>query len=144
TLLATCGLSNDQQNVAIWDTLMPTSRANITSFACHETHGAQCLAYSQSNQLLISGGKQGDICIFDLRQRKRLATSQAHDSHLKTFCLDPLEKYYVTGSAKGNIKIWRLLGCELVHCYYGEHFRRGFLHSQISGVNHLHLTTSRH
>ncbi|CAF0735297.1 unnamed protein product [Rotaria sordida] len=145
TLLATCGLSNDQQNVAIWDTLMPTSRANITSFSCHDTTGGgQCLAYSQSHQLLISGGKRGDICIFDLRQRKRLATSQAHDSHLKALCLDPLEKFYVTGSTEGNIKIWRLHGCEMVHCFYGEHSRRGFLHSQISGVNHLHLTTSRH
>ncbi|CAF1387729.1 unnamed protein product [Adineta ricciae] len=144
TLLATCGSSNDQQNVALWDTLMPPARANITSFTCHEANGAQCLAYSQSYQLLLSGGKQGDICIFDLRQRKRLATSQAHDSHMKTLCLDPLEKFYVTGSTKGNIKIWRLHGCEMIHCFYGEHFRRGFLHSQISGVNHLHLTASRH
>ncbi|CAF4260362.1 unnamed protein product, partial [Rotaria sp. Silwood2] len=145
TLLATCGLSNDHQNVAIWDTLMPTSRANITSFSCHDTTGGgQCLAYSQSHQLLISGGKRGDICIFDIRQRRRLATSQAHDSHLKALCLDPLEKFYVTGSTEGNIKIWRLHGCEMVHCFYGEHYRRGFLHSQISGVNHLHLTASRH
>ncbi|CAF4557049.1 unnamed protein product [Rotaria sp. Silwood1] len=144
TLLATCGLSNDHQNVAIWDTLMPASRANITSFSCHDTTGGgQCLAYSQSHQLLISGGKRGDICIFDLRQRKRLATSQAHDSHLKALCLDPLEQFYVTGSTEGNIKIWRLHGCEMVHCFYSEHSRRGFLHSQISGVNHLHLTANR-
>jgi WD40 repeat protein len=75
------------------------------AFTCHEASGGQCLAYSQSYQLLISGGKQGDICIFDLRQRKRLATSQAHDSHLKALCLDPLEKFYITGSTKGNIKV---------------------------------------
>ncbi|CAM4805811.1 unnamed protein product [Rotaria magnacalcarata] len=145
TLLATCGLSTDHQNVAIWDTLMPTSRANITSFSCHDTGGGgQCLAYSQSHQLLISGGKRGDICIFDLRQRKRLAISQAHDSQLKALCLDPLEKFYVTGSTEGNIKVWRLQGCEMVQCFYNEHSRRGFLHSQTSGVNHLHLTASRH
>ena len=77
------------------------------AFTCHEAGGggSQCLAYSPSYQLLISGGKRGDICIFDLRQRKRLATSQAHDSHLKALCLDPLEKFYVTGSTEGNIKV---------------------------------------
>jgi len=123
TLLATCGISIDQQNVSIWDTLMPTSRSMIIckkkiekifkkiilfiilAFTCHETNGGQCLAYSQSYQLLLSAGKRGDICIFDLRQRKRLATSQAHDSHLKALSLDPLEKFYVTGSAEGNIKV---------------------------------------
>ncbi|CAF4319571.1 unnamed protein product, partial [Rotaria magnacalcarata] len=115
------------------------------SFSCHDTGGGgQCLAYSQSHQLLISGGKRGDICIFDLRQRKRLAISQAHDSQLKALCLDPLEKFYVTGSTEGNIKVWRLQGCEMVQCFYNEHSRRGFLHSQTSGVNHLHLTASRH
>ncbi|CAF4264513.1 unnamed protein product, partial [Rotaria magnacalcarata] len=114
-------------------------------FSCHDTGGGgQCLAYSQSHQLLISGGKRGDICIFDLRQRKRLAISQAHDSQLKALCLDPLEKFYVTGSTEGNIKVWRLQGCEMVQCFYNEHSRRGFLHSQTSGVNHLHLTASRH
>jgi WD40 repeat protein len=77
------------------------------AFTCHEASGggSQCLAYAQSYQLLISAGKRGDICIFDLRQRKRLATSQAHDSHLKALCLDPLEKFYVTGSTEGNIKV---------------------------------------
>lgn len=125
TILATCGLSTDQQNVAIWDTLMPPTRANITckidgstidqssvlsvrlAFTCHESGGGagQCLVYSPTYQLLISGGKRGDIAIFDLRQRKRLANSQAHESHLKALCLDPLEKFYITGSTEGNIKV---------------------------------------
>ncbi len=77
----------------------------FVAFTCHEANGGQCLAYSQSYQLLLSAGKRGDVCIFDLRQRKRLATSQAHDSHLKALALDPLEKFYVTGSAEGNIKV---------------------------------------
>jgi WD40 repeat protein len=81
------------------------------AFTCHEASGGgQCLAYSQSYQLLISGGKRGDICIFDLRQRKRLATSQAHDSHLKALSLDPLEKFYATGSTEGNIKVKKKYG----------------------------------
>jgi WD40 repeat protein len=77
------------------------------AFTCHEAGGGggQCLAYSSAYQLIISGGKRGDICIFDLRQRKRLATSQAHDSHLRALCLDPSEKFYLTGSAEGNIKV---------------------------------------
>lgn len=38
------------------------------AFTCHE-QGASSLIYAPQHQLLISAGKKGDICIFDVRQR---------------------------------------------------------------------------
>ena len=78
----------------------------IIAFPCHELGGgAQCVVYSPRNQSIISGGKRGDICIFDLRQRRRLGFAQAHDSSLKALAFDPYEQFYVTGSSEGNIKV---------------------------------------
>lgn len=38
------------------------------AFTCHE-QGASSLVYAPQHQLLISAGKKGDVCIFDVRQR---------------------------------------------------------------------------
>lgn len=40
----------------------------FAAFTCHD-QGASSLAYAPQHQLLISAGKKGDICIFDVRQR---------------------------------------------------------------------------
>jgi WD40 repeat protein len=39
-----------------------------TAFACHD-QGCSSLAFAPQHQLLISAGKKGDVCIFDVRQR---------------------------------------------------------------------------
>ena len=60
SVVATAGISNDQRNICIWDTLLPSHRSLVTSFLCHES-GATSLIYSPRHQLLISGGKKGDM-----------------------------------------------------------------------------------
>lgn len=40
----------------------------LLAFTCHD-QGASSLVYAPQHQLLISAGKKGDICIFDVRQR---------------------------------------------------------------------------
>lgn len=83
------GHSSESKNVAIWDTLLPQKKAMVsckisiyekiiasnivlffskTAFACHD-QGASSLVYAPQHQLLISAGKKGDVCIFDIRQR---------------------------------------------------------------------------
>lgn len=41
---------------------------NILAFTCHD-QGASSLIYAPQHQVLISSGKKGDVCIFDVRQR---------------------------------------------------------------------------
>lgn len=41
---------------------------HCAAFACHD-QGASCLTYAPQHQLIISAGKKGDVCIFDMRQR---------------------------------------------------------------------------
>ena len=56
-------------------------------------------------QLLISGGKRGSVCIFDVRRRQVRHRFAAHEAAIKCMALDPAEEYFVTGSDEGDIKV---------------------------------------
>lgn len=59
------------------------------------------------HQYVISAGKKGDVCIFDVRQRTLRLKFQAHESAIKCLAVDPMEEFFVTGSADGDIKVIR-------------------------------------
>lgn len=73
-------------------------------FMCHE-QGASALILAPQHQLLISGGKKGDINIFDVRQRQQRHRFQAHESAIKCLALDPHEEFFVSGAGDGDIKV---------------------------------------
>lgn len=107
------------------------------------------LAYAEEHQSLISAGKKGAICIWDIRQRALRHKFQGeksnqffyrsdttcilsmnlvvvgHESAIKCMCLDPSEEYFCTGSADGDIKVWDFNGKTLAG-FLGEHSRSGF------------------
>lgn len=76
----------------------------FAAFICHE-HGCPAIVYAPHHQLLISGGRKGEVCIFDIRQRQLRHTFQAHDVPIRCLAMDPEEEYFVTGSAEGDIKV---------------------------------------
>ena len=105
SLVVTAGQSSDHKNVVLWDTLLPAKKRMVTSFSCHEQHGASSLLFAPMNQLLITGGRKGDVYIFDMRQRIQRNKFVAHEnSAIKCMALDPAEEFFVTGSADGEIK----------------------------------------
>ncbi|XP_010153929.1 PREDICTED: dmX-like protein 2 isoform X3 [Eurypyga helias] len=136
SLVATAGQSNDNRNVCLWDTLVSSGNSLIHAFTCHD-HGATVLQYAPKHQLLISGGRKGYICIFDIRQRQTLYTFQAHESAVKALALDPSEDYFVTGSAEGNMKVWRLTGYNLTHSFKNEHAKQSIFRNIGAGVTQI-------
>uniref|UniRef100_A0A8D2MNU3 Dmx like 2 n=1 Tax=Zonotrichia albicollis TaxID=44394 RepID=A0A8D2MNU3_ZONAL len=136
SLVATSGQSNDNRNVCLWDTLVSSTNSLIHAFTCHD-HGATVLQYAPKHQLLISGGRKGYICIFDIRQRQILFTFQAHESAVKALALDPSEDYFVTGSAEGNMKVWRLTGYNLIHSFKNEHAKQSLFRNIGAGVTQI-------
>ncbi|XP_021567619.1 dmX-like protein 2 isoform X4 [Carlito syrichta] len=139
SLVATSGQSNDNRNVCLWDTLISPGNSLIHGFTCHD-HGATVLQYAPKQQLLISGGRKGYICIFDIRQRQLIHTFQAHDSAIKALALDPYEEYFTTGSAEGNIKVWRLTGHGLIHSFKSEHAKQSIFRNIGAGVMQIDIT----
>ncbi|XP_059680024.1 dmX-like protein 2 isoform X6 [Gavia stellata] len=136
SLVATSGQSNDNRNVCLWDTLVSSGNSLIHAFTCHD-HGATVLQYAPKHQLLISGGRKGCICIFDIRQRQILYNFQAHESAVKALALDPSEDYFVTGSAEGNMKVWRLTGYNLIHSFKNEHAKQSIFRNIGAGVTQI-------
>ncbi|PIO32579.1 hypothetical protein AB205_0155050 [Aquarana catesbeiana] len=105
----------------------------ITAFTCHDS-GATVVAYAPKNQLLISGGRKGFTCLFDLRQRQQRHVFQSHDSAVKAIAIDTTEEYFITGSAEGNIKIWSLTNFTLLHTFLNEHARQSLFRNIGTGV----------
>ncbi|XP_046448229.1 dmX-like protein 2 isoform X2 [Daphnia pulex] len=145
SILATTGHSSESRNVVLWDTLMPQRKAIIHSFVCHE-NGGTSLLYASQHQLLISAGRKGIVCLWDLRQRTLRHKFTAHDSSvaIKCMALDPNEEFFATGSADGDIKVWSLATQHLLYAFPAEHSRSSFFRSmgQGNGVNQIHLDTS--
>ena len=155
----TAGHSNDHKNVVLWDTLMPAKKCMVSSFACHE-NGASSIVYAPLNQILITGGKKGEVCIFDMRQRIQRDRFQAHEGAIKCIAMDPGEEFFATGSSDGDIKVsfrvnlitifnnlflskvWSLMGParQLLFSFMQEHTRSTFFRSMMGmGVSHLYI-----
>uniref|UniRef100_A0AAY4EI42 RAVE complex protein Rav1 C-terminal domain-containing protein n=1 Tax=Denticeps clupeoides TaxID=299321 RepID=A0AAY4EI42_9TELE len=133
SLIATAGQSNDNRNVCLWDTLISPSNTMVHAFTCHE-NGATVLQYAPKQQLIITGGRKGFVCIFDIRQRQLLHTFQAHDSAIKALAMDSTEDFFVTGSAEGNMKVWKLTGHGLMHSFSTEHAKQSIFRNIGAGV----------
>ncbi|XP_043915100.1 dmX-like protein 1 [Protopterus annectens] len=143
SLIATAGQSTDNRNVCLWDTLVPPYNNLVHAFFCHES-GATVLAYAPKHYLLISGGRRGFVCVFDLRQRQQRMMFQAHDSPVKAVAVDPTEEYFITGSAEGNVKVWSLSTHNLLHTFLGEHSRQSIFRNIGNGVMQIEIGPSNH
>lgn len=106
SLLVTVGHSSGDANVSLWDTLMPSSKTTVHSFIGH-TDGAMCVGYLPNSQTIVSGGRHGDVCLWDIRQRQLRTTIKAFDSAsiVKALCVDPNGDYFIVGSSDGDIKV---------------------------------------
>ncbi|XP_063310187.1 dmX-like protein 1 isoform X1 [Pelobates fuscus] len=133
SLIATAGQSTDNRNVCLWDTLVSPTNSSIHAFTCHDS-GATVISYAPKNQLLISGGRKGFTCLFDLRQKQQRHVFQSHDSAVKAIAVDTTEEYFITGSAEGNIKVWSLSTFSLLHTFINEHARQSIFRNIGTGV----------
>nr|XP_034195928.1 dmX-like protein 2 isoform X4 [Osmia lignaria] len=145
SLIATAGHGSEGRNVALWDTLLPQNKSLIQGFTCHD-QGASSLILAPQHQLLISGGKKGDINIFDVRQRQQRHRFQAHESAIKCLALDPHEEFFVSGAGDGDIKIWGLTVHSLLYSFPAEHPRSSFFknigQNVFQGVTQLHVDSA--
>ncbi|KER27794.1 hypothetical protein T265_05221 [Opisthorchis viverrini] len=75
------------------------------------------------DRLVAVGTKRGEVCFVDLRQPKVMRSFAAHDSAIRTLCIDPTNDCLITGGADGQVKIWRLSEHELINSFYGDFYQ---------------------
>ncbi|KAF9114391.1 regulator of (H+)-ATPase in vacuolar membrane [Mortierella sp. AM989] len=125
SVVATTGTSGDGKNLAIWDTLLPKEKAQTQAYKVHG-HGGYSLAFSKRHQLLVSGGRDGEICIFDIRQPKLLHTIQAHEMHVRSLYIDDAGLTLCSGSGEGDMKVWNLETFEMLSSFGNLQARNRF------------------
>ncbi|XP_060787870.1 dmX-like protein 1 isoform X2 [Neoarius graeffei] len=143
SLIATAGLSTDNRNVCLWDTLVMPSNSLVHGFSCHES-GATVLALAPKQQLLLSGGRKGLISVLDLTLKLQRQSFQAHDSAVKALTVDTTESCFISGSAEGNIKVWNMLTQCLLHTFPNEHARQSIFRNLGTGVMQIETAPGNH
>uniref|UniRef100_A0A3P9PH28 Dmx like 1 n=1 Tax=Poecilia reticulata TaxID=8081 RepID=A0A3P9PH28_POERE len=143
SLIATAGLSTDNRNVCLWDTLVTPANSLVHAFCCHDS-GATVLSMAQRRQLLVTGGRKGWITILELPHRHQWQSFQAHDSPIKALAVDPTEDCFISGSAEGNIKVWSLATQGLLHHFPNEHARQSLFRNLGTGVMQIEVGSARH
>ncbi|WKY17140.1 hypothetical protein Q1695_001621 [Nippostrongylus brasiliensis] len=130
SVLVTAGASSGEFNLSLWDTLLPQNRALVHSWT------------------IVSGGRHGELCLWDIRQRQLRTTVKAFDWHqtVKTLVTDYAQDLIVAGSSDGDIKIWSAdLNPQLMYSLPGEHAAKsGFsfrqvAQSSVQGVQQLFI-----
>ena len=74
------------------------------------------LAYSQLKQRMFSGGKRGEVCIFDVRQNALIQCLPVHTAAITCMAVSDVEGYLVTGSSEGEIKVRVCVSPNKVSC----------------------------
>ncbi|XP_054630214.1 dmX-like protein 1 isoform X1 [Dunckerocampus dactyliophorus] len=143
SLIATAGLSTDNRNVCLWDTLVTPANSLVHAFCCHES-GATVLLMAPRQQLLITGGRKGWISILELPHRHQRQSFQAHDSPVKALAVDPTEDCFISGSAEGSIKVWNLATQCLLYCFPNEHARQSLFRNLGTGVMQIEVGPANH
>ncbi|XP_053277772.1 dmX-like protein 1 isoform X2 [Pleuronectes platessa] len=143
SLIATAGLSTDNRNVCLWDTLVTPANSLAHAFCCHES-GATVLAMAPRQQLLLTGGRKGWISVLELPQRHQRQSFQAHDSPVKALAVDVIEDCFVSGSAEGNIKVWSLATQCLLFSFPNEHARQSLFRNLGTGVMQIEVGPANH
>ena len=95
--------------------------------------------YSQRHQQLISGGRKGDICIFDIRQQSLIQRIEAHTDAVRAIALNSSEDFYATGCSSGSAKLWGLTVHSPVRTFSMLHSKYSMFRME-PGITHLSLT----
>ncbi|XP_061881524.1 dmX-like protein 1 isoform X3 [Entelurus aequoreus] len=143
SLIATAGLSTDNRNVCLWDTLVTPANSLAYAFCCHES-GATVLLMAPRHQLLISGGRKGWISVLELPHRHQRQSFQAHDSPVKALAVDPTEDCFISGSAEGSIKVWNVATQCVLYCFPSEHARQSLFRNLGTGVMQIEAGPANH
>ncbi|XP_076005529.1 dmX-like protein 1 [Genypterus blacodes] len=143
SFIATAGLSTDNRNVCLWDTLVTPANSLVHAFCCHES-GATVLSLASRQQLLITGGWKGWISVLELPHRHQRQSFQAHDSPVKALAVDPTEDCFISGSSEGNIKVWSLSTQSLLYTFPKEHARQSLLRNLGTGVMQIEVGPANH
>ncbi|KAF4671476.1 hypothetical protein FOL47_001528 [Perkinsus chesapeaki] len=110
------GAAGDDGSINFWDIRLPTGKQLVQRYSpAHDRGSVLSLALRPDNgHVLASGGRQGDIRLWDLREGRRIACvaqGRAEEAPARLppvrWCQDAEGRYeLIVGSADGQVYIW--------------------------------------
>ncbi|XP_025416385.1 glutamate-rich WD repeat-containing protein 1 [Sipha flava] len=150
-VLASCSVD---RSLRIWDTRLAPNKANMLTIANAHDNDVNVINWNKKEPLIVSGGDDGKLMIWDLRQFKKgneLAVFKHHTSAITTVEWSPDDSsVFASGGDDDQIAIWDLaverdtthdvddikeIPPQLLFVHQGqEHIKELHWHPQITGV----------
>lgn len=78
------------------------------SFFKHRTGGFRCGAVTQDGKILVTGGTDSKIRVWDLFQKKQKSVLHGHNSRVQCLILIKDSQFIVSGSFDASVRTWNL------------------------------------
>ncbi len=78
------------------------------------------LQYSANGQLLLSGGQDNTVRVWDAARRKLLKTMRGHAGYVQSCCFAPDSEWVLSGSHDHMAKLWSIAGYEETRVLQGR------------------------
>jgi WD40 repeat protein len=137
--------------VRVWDSLRSGGAAVscVMQFGAVHNEAASALCVSHRHELLISGGKRGEVATWRLRDGQMRTVIAAHTLNVKTLALDRRETVLVSGSTDGSVRTWSMPTLEPLQTFDLAHEKRTFVRATrgvfrnpVSTYGVMHVTIS--
>ncbi|KAE9545238.1 hypothetical protein AGLY_000781 [Aphis glycines] len=150
-VLASCSVD---RSLRIWDTRLAPNKANMLTISDAHDNDINVINWNKKEPLIVSGGDDGKLMIWDLRQFKKgkeLAIFKHHTSAITTVEWSPDDSsVFASGGDDDQIAIWDLaverdttndqddikeIPPQLLFIHQGqEHIKELHWHPQVTGV----------
>jgi WD40 repeat protein len=114
--------------VRVWDSLRGgCASCCVMQFGAVHNEAASALCVSHRHELLISGGKRGELATWRLRDGQMRTVIAAHTLNVKSLALDRRETILVSGSTDGSVRTWSMPALEPLQVFENAHEKRTFV-----------------
>jgi WD40 repeat protein/serine/threonine protein kinase len=79
-----------------------------------------CIEWSLDGQIIVAGGADGLICVWEAEHATPLHTLRGHQSAVRAIALHPDREVLASGGIDGSIRVWKLQDGELLQVLNGH------------------------
>ena len=103
--LASCSANEDPPTIRLWNT---TTHKLLRVLKDEGNTCVNSIAVSMSGDMLVSGGTDNTVKVWNIAKGERLMALEGHSDHVRSVQITPDGRFAVSGSDDKTVKIWNL------------------------------------